>query len=356
MDPSSGKQQQTQLAYNPVSSGSMAATVSSGFATVNSENTDPESAHQSDVYDRKSYLVHDHSQQHQFWNSRAVTSGVPLSTSAIHIKTSTSPRLDSQGIQLPSFMANSLYDATPKSSKPNYSGLLPPMEFSYKRTAEPLSGPLQYANYEQSSSLILASYQAKNAAASSASIQAYDQNHMPYDRQASSAKPAVQSSKTSDVLDTEAVKMLRLELSFKQQANEMLTQKLNILQEEQQQDSGQEQSENGMKLPKNYLQLFRDLMRTLNERTKELEETKLHIEAILVGLVMTKDTTITTHGTFDAQDLAHKITHKILLLQSENEALLNMVSHSNKQSLLVELGLLRTENKKLREKLEMTDN
>ncbi|KAF7998980.1 hypothetical protein HF325_006512 [Metschnikowia pulcherrima] len=147
--------------------------------------------------------------------------------------------------------------------------------------------------------------------------------------------------------------MLKSELLFKDQVNDSLKNKLKYLSIEEEPSFPEDESRLGeqMILPKNYMQLFKDLVRTLNERTQELKDTKSKIEAIVVGAVMTKDNLVEYYEAFDAQDIAHRITNKLSVLQSENEALLNMVSYSNKQSLLIEMGLLKNENKILRDRL-----
>lgn len=148
------------------------------------------------------------------------------------------------------------------------------------------------------------------------------------------------------------VEMLRMELNFKNLVNKTLNEKLKSLTiNDDAAPTATSPGDSRIAMPSNYYQLFRDLTRTLNERTQELEETKNRMEAILVGLVMNKDSSVSTDGTFDPQETAHRITTKLSILQKENETLLKMVSHGNKQSLLVELGLLKNENELLRKKL-----
>lgn len=157
--------------------------------------------------------------------------------------------------------------------------------------------------------------------------------------------------KSPDAPD-DAVEILKLDLAFKDQVNKSLSEKLKLLKVDLPPTKDESPGNSLISMPKNYYQLFKDLTHTLNERTAELDETKSRLEAIVVGLVMTKESSISTNGTFDAHELAHRITNKLSVLQSENEALLRMVSYSNKQSLLIELGLLRSENKAMRSKLK----
>ncbi|WPK25036.1 hypothetical protein PUMCH_002335 [Australozyma saopauloensis] len=154
--------------------------------------------------------------------------------------------------------------------------------------------------------------------------------------------------------DEDSLEAMKIELLFKEQVNKTLNGKLSELKTSYDKlKSANDSSHNDqVQMPTNFHHLFKDLTRTLNERTLELDETKARLEAVLVGLVMSKDKTITDHGSFDAQELAHRITNKMNVLSCENKALLNMVSFSNKQSLMVELGLLRNENKALKEKLK----
>lgn len=159
------------------------------------------------------------------------------------------------------------------------------------------------------------------------------------------------TARSADEDNSEATKM---ELLFKEQVNKSLSGNLSELRinYDKLKASTAAAAGDSLTMPSNFHQLFKDLTRTLNERTSELEDTKSRLEAILVGLAMNKDKTITDHGSFDAQELAHRITNKMAVLRAENEALLKMVSYSNKQSLVVELGLLRAENKSLKENLK----
>lgn len=67
---------------------------------------------------------------------------------------------------------------------------------------------------------------------------------------------------------------------------------------------------------------------------------------------MNKGSDIIENGTFDAQEMAHRLTSKLAVLLAENETLQRMVSYSNKQSLLVELKMLREENESLKKTVE----
>lgn len=151
---------------------------------------------------------------------------------------------------------------------------------------------------------------------------------------------------------TATLEFLKMELSFKDQVNKSMSEKFKLLKIDPPANTTGSPGGTQISMPNSYYQLFKDLTRTLNERTQELEDTKSRLEAIVVGLVMTKDCSITTNGSSDAQELAHRVTNKLTVLQSENEALLRMLSYSNKQSLLIELGLMKAENKALRQKLK----
>lgn len=162
------------------------------------------------------------------------------------------------------------------------------------------------------------------------------------------------TSQTSMQSDDDSFEAMKLEILYKEQINKTLDEKFAELKANFDKLKASTESSNTdtIRMPFNVHQLLNDLTRTLNERTLELEETKNRLDAVIVGLVMSKDKTITEHGTFDVQELAHRITSKINVLRSENEALLKMVSFSNKQSLIVELGMLKNENAALKEKLK----
>lgn len=108
-------------------------------------------------------------------------------------------------------------------------------------------------------------------------------------------------------------------------------------------------------VPESYHQHFRDLATALQQKKAELDDTKLRLEAIVVAASIFNQNGqpgITVNGQYDAQDLAHKLISKLSVLQAENENLLKMVSYSGKLSLVVELGLVRAENKALKKKIE----
>jgi hypothetical protein len=94
-----------------------------------------------------------------------------------------------------------------------------------------------------------------------------------------------------------------------------------------------------MRVPQNHYELFEDLSQTLQEKTEELEDTKARLEAWVLGSNISGVTT--PQGRLDPQELAHKMILKLKTLQEENEALLKMMSLSNKVSLMVEVGMLR---------------
>lgn len=164
---------------------------------------------------------------------------------------------------------------------------------------------------------------------------------------------ATQTSVRSE--DDDGIEAVKMELLFKEQVNKSLSQNVTELKANYDKLKATTEStgKDSLSMPSNFHQLFKDLTRTLNERTLELDDTKARLEAVLVGITMNKDKTITDYGSFDAQELAHRITNKMTVLRAENEALLDMVSYSNKQSFMVELGMLRSENKSLKEKLKV---
>lgn len=146
----------------------------------------------------------------------------------------------------------------------------------------------------------------------------------------------------------EELERVKVDLMLKNQMIKSLSSQLNSFNKAK----TRKNAPTAFKVPRNYYELFKDLSASLQEKQKELEETKLRLEAIVVALAMNPLSSVTSGGQFDEQDLAHKIVTKLAYLQSENEDLLRMMSSSNQLSLLVELGLLRTEVSVLKEKLQ----
>ncbi|KAM9897992.1 hypothetical protein OXX79_006563 [Metschnikowia pulcherrima] len=373
-------------------SGSIAATNSSGYTAVNSEDTDPELTYQSSLIPQsyesgshvKPYQYHNSpnaTTQNRIWNTRSNStnsSGLTSSPSMMNGMIS-SPRGDNQGIHLPSFMNNSIFDSsnsrqsTPGGGSHNQ---FSNVDYSHINAMKPpiketSANSQSYMNYSQIvPGQMMASYQRKKQvsinpatpsySSSMISVSSFDNRSLSSDAKGNSEnyvdkvpKPSFTGTPSFDSSDSETIEMLKSELLFKNQVNDSLKNKLKYLSIEEEPSFPEDESRLGeqMILPKNYMQLFKDLVRTLNERTQELKDTKSKIEAIVVGAVMTKDNSVEYYEAFDAQDIAHRITNKLSVLQSENEALLNMVSYSNKQSLLIEMGLLKNENKILRDRL-----
>lgn len=329
-----------QLTFDTMSSGSIAAT-SSGYNGVNTDETDPDLTFLSNLF--------------------------PVGYSNINYHTQESSALQSPLWQSDRFQGNHAngkldIDATIKGHK--YSGVSYLGQYPMQLTkAEPFV-PLNNYTYAHAAATDQSVLSRKRQYLTNFATPTYTPVVKDFKDAAQvtlanrlSFKPDKGVDKSPlDPPGGDQVEMLRMELNFKNLVNKTLTEKLKSLTVN---DDGAPSStspgDRRITMPNNYYQLFRDLTRTLNERTQELEETKDRMEAILVGLVMNKDSSVSTDGTFDAQEMAHRITTKLSMLQKENETLLKMVSHGNKQSLLVELGLLKNENKLLRKKLATYD-
>lgn len=99
-----------------------------------------------------------------------------------------------------------------------------------------------------------------------------------------------------------------------------------------------------------FYKLYLETTTKLESKTQELNKVNEMFEALLVSLSINGNS-VGLHDV-DEQELTHKIVSKINYLTLENENLLKMVSHSNKLSLLIELGLLKNEVKGLQLKLD----
>ncbi|CUM63232.1 uncharacterized protein PRCAT00000803001 [Priceomyces carsonii] len=165
------------------------------------------------------------------------------------------------------------------------------------------------------------------------------------------------NGRTDNDESSDDARKLKVEIMVKNQIIKSLTDQLNtanFVKSKNLESLGRKSSSSGtMKIPNNFYQLFKDLTRTLMEKTQELDETKQRLEAILVSITINNSSNnhFTANGNYDEQEIAHKIVNKLSLLQNENENLLKMISFSNKSSLMIELGLLKNENKLLKEKL-----
>lgn len=326
------------MGFDTLSSGSIAATASSGYNGVNTDETDPDLTFLSNLFPVNYSSVapsRDDTLQSLFWGLTQPTT-----------------------LRLPNMIGRkSDYDPL-RYLDASYFGQYP-MQLTKSELFAPLNN-YTYGHAAPAESITRKRQYLLNAAAP-AYTPAKDIKEA-VQAPLTVAKPAyrpVSPSETSPLAPLppaggDRVEMLQMELDFKALVNKTLSDKLKEL-------AGPDNSavaspgDTRIRMPSNYYQLFRDLTRTLNERTQELEETKARLEALLVGLVMSKESSVSTDGTFDPQELAHRITTKLQMLHSENQTLLRMVSHGNKQSLLVEMGLLKSELKLLRDRGDASD-
>lgn len=139
----------------------------------------------------------------------------------------------------------------------------------------------------------------------------------------------------------EKYQRLKVELIMKDQIIKNLTDQMSLATKSRSNERNELNSNSNqtMRVPQNHYELFEDLSQTLQEKTEELEDTKARLEAWVLGSNISGVTT--PQGRLDPQELAHKMILKLKTLQEENEALLKMMSLSNKVSLMVEVGMLR---------------
>lgn len=359
------------VGYNRLSSGSIAATVSSGYTGINTEDTDPELTYLSAMYsghydnlEGKSYSQHSQNpspmwpaiaandNQHQFQlpsfmnpptfqsreNAQGMNSSIPLGNYGTGMTISGGMRQEpapNNRHMMEGNMSNSIISPKPLSGYAMADSKLVPMS-----TKKQFSLNVHAPSYNPINSTLM------NIGKQGMGVRKDVPGMSP---------KQITPVDLTDASDNETMESLRMEILFKNQANTLLTEKIKSLKIDQKCTDSDSRHDSLVKMPNNYYQLFRDLTRTLSERTQELEETKSRLEAIVVGLVMSKGSTATTTGSFDGQELAHRITNKMEVLQAENEALLKMISYSNKQSLLIEIGLLKNENNLLRQKVEKAE-
>lgn len=357
--------------YNRLSSGSIAATVSSGYTGINTEDTDPELTYLSAMYsghydnlEGKSYGQHSHNastmwpainvndNQHQFQ--------LPSFISSPAFQPRNSPQLMSSAMPQGTFGTGM-----------TISGGMRPDPTPNNRTMETAAPssiispkPLGGYNMVDSKIIPMSSKKQFSLNVHAPSYNPTSSTLMSLEKRSNGTMQDMKNMSLKQITpvdiagasENETIESLKMEILFKNQANKLLAEKFKTLKIDEKAKDSDTRQDGLVKMPNNYYQLFRDLTRTLNERTQELEETKSRLEAIVVALVMAKNSTVTSTGSFDGQELAHRITNKMEVLQAENEALLKMVSHSNKQSLLIEIGLLKNENNLLRQKVEKASN
>ncbi|CAH2351439.1 hypothetical protein CLIB1423_03S06326 [[Candida] railenensis] len=137
---------------------------------------------------------------------------------------------------------------------------------------------------------------------------------------------------------------LQLDLDLRNQMIESLVEQISASSTDRVEDS----RDGSIRIPNNYLQLFETLNKKYKEKSEELEQTKERLESIVTAISMNSQRARTFNGYYDEEEISHKIISKLSALDTENENLLKIISSSNKSSLIIEIGLLRDENNKLK--------
>lgn len=123
---------------------------------------------------------------------------------------------------------------------------------------------------------------------------------------------------------------LRLQLNLKTQMVNNLTKKLN---------TNSSITSNQLNIPVSFYKMFQETAHELNVKTKEVETISTHLEAIIIA------------NTDNHEELVNKMIKKLNYLVKENEELMELLSSSNKLSLMIELGMCKSEIHSLKEKL-----
>lgn len=364
------------MGFNPISSGSITATMSNGFTGASSEETD------TDIYSPLTPNGFDAVKQRPAWtgkgklDSKYNTAQKLLLPSFMHPATSASTSTTGSGNSI----AASNYSIPRLNQLNQHAAVGTPAEYSWGYGNARVIPDAVVGTHNRLSSISGDDVGTRKPYRMTYGTPSYSSHFDPTDESDQVFMPLLPSTPyTSTPISTSTsanqinnnnylakatadgkaagepskVETLTLELAVQDEVNKSILKKLKALKlDKPETTSNKACNSSSIQMPSKYYQLFKDLTRTLNERNHELEETKTRLDAIMVGLVMEGSTNVTRDGTFDAQDLAHRITSKLCNLQSENDALRRMVSYSNKQSLLVELNLLREENAALRKTAE----
>ncbi|VEU21580.1 DEKNAAC102345 [Brettanomyces naardenensis] len=107
----------------------------------------------------------------------------------------------------------------------------------------------------------------------------------------------------------------------------------------------------GFEIPKNHEELYRKLVEKLQSTEKELEDTKNRLEALVTAIALNPSQSQYKYGRYDEQEIAHKIITKLQMLSEENEELSKLLSYGKAKEKDIEIGLLRSQNLELRDKL-----
>lgn len=150
---------------------------------------------------------------------------------------------------------------------------------------------------------------------------------------------------------------LQIDLNLRNQVIENLSELITLHSNERNLTVMSSRNDGFIDIPSNYLQLFQNMNKDLKAKTLELDQTKKRLEAIITSMSMNPQKSVRIYnGEYNEEDVAHKIVKKLSILQQENDSLLEMISSGNKMSLIIELGILRDENERLKKELEIKQN
>ncbi|CCH62850.1 hypothetical protein TBLA_0I01910 [Henningerozyma blattae CBS 6284] len=107
-----------------------------------------------------------------------------------------------------------------------------------------------------------------------------------------------------------------------------------------------------LKVPQNIVAIFRKFSEVLQRKERELGDSKHKLESILTSLALNLSNSVTAHGRYDAEALAHRMIVRIETLKRENKEFAKMLAYGRSKEVLIELQLMKRENEELKKTLK----
>ena len=106
-----------------------------------------------------------------------------------------------------------------------------------------------------------------------------------------------------------------------------------------------------VEIPSTLEHVFKKLSTALQDKERELVETKGNLESILTALALDPNNSTTKYGRYDVEALSHKMIVRIETLTAENQEMSKMIAYGRSKETEIELQLFKKENNELKEQI-----
>lgn len=107
-----------------------------------------------------------------------------------------------------------------------------------------------------------------------------------------------------------------------------------------------------IEVPERLKHVFQRLITSLMSKERELTEAKNRLEALYTAVLLNPSKTMTKYGQYDEEEMAHRLVTRLEKLVEENQELRDMLDLGKSREKDIQIGLLLTENKRLKEQVD----